>query len=76
MERMQIFDLFFLNKKCKFYHLLCAYMEKIRPDVNIPFQKVGTVARNEVKIGVSSFYATQHRGEVADFSTILDYTEY
>ena len=34
------------------------------------------VARNEVMIGVSSFYATQQRGEVVDFSTILDYAEY
>jgi hypothetical protein len=34
------------------------------------------VARNEVNIGVSSFYATQQRGEVVDFSTILDYAEY
>ena len=34
------------------------------------------VSRMEVNIGVCSFYATQERGEVVDFSTILDYAEY
>ena len=41
-----------------------------------PIKKIGMVSRNEVTIGVSSFFATKERGEVVDFSTILDYAEY
>ena len=33
------------------------------------------IERNEVEVGITSFYANSDRATVADFSPILDYAE-
>ena len=37
---------------------------------------VGMILRDEADIAVSSFFATKERGEVVDFSVIMEYAEY
>ena len=43
--------------------------------MNFPPQ-IGMIERQEVDIGVTSFFATVKRQEVVDFSPIIDYAEY
>ena len=40
-----------------------------------PFISVGMVWRGEVEVAVADLYATSERGEVVDFSTVLDIAE-
>ena len=38
--------------------------------------QIGMIERQEVDVGVTSFFATVKRQEVVDFSPIIDYAEY
>ena len=38
--------------------------------------QIGMIEREEVDVGVTSFFATVKRQEVVDFSPIIDYAEY
>ena len=40
------------------------------------YLQIGMIDREEVDVGVTSFFATVKRQEVVDFSPIIDYAEY
>lgn len=40
------------------------------------FSQIGMLERDQVDVGVTSFFATIQRKEIVDFSPTLDYAEY
>ena len=54
---------------------LCAPSSVSDNIVVLVFIKIGMIERDEVEIGVTSFFATLERRDIVDFSPTIDYAE-